>query len=400
MFGQTWLAAMGRLLLVLGLLLAGCGLPSTPPPPPVETTGLPSAIPVVESPSPTAAPQQAMPPTATTNPQPVADSSGVAEMDAYLSTMVGSGTFSGAVLVARNGTVLVRKGYGLADRASDTPNTSSTRFRLGSVTKPFTAMAILQLQSQGKLDLEDAACDYLDDCPDAWHGITIRHLLTHTSGIPDVTSWAHYERVKATPSPPLETVGWFKDVPLDFQPGEAWNYSNTGYIVLGLIVERASGQPYESFLQEHIFDPLEMRDTGYDANRDDLAKGYTAGFRPADVVDMSIPFAAGGLYSTAEDMYRWDRALYTEELLPQPYLAEMFAPQVSIPNSDQGYGYGWVTGQASGRATISHSGGIEGYAANITRFPDDQAVIIVLTNQDTVNPGLVSSTLAQILFAD
>jgi CubicO group peptidase (beta-lactamase class C family) len=235
----------------------------------------------------------------------------VSQIDTYVNGLVDDGTFSGSVLVAQNGEVVLTEGYGLADREQNRPNTPQTKFRLASITKQFTAMAVLILQEQGKLHVQDPICQYLSLCPAAWEAITIHHLLTHTSGIPSFTSFPDYVTSRATPSSPGQTFGRFKDMPLDFQPGEKWSYSNSGYIVLGLIIEQASGKSYEEFLHHNIFVPLQMNNSGYDHNDGSLAIGYSGGigqWRTAPYIDMSIPYAAGGLYATVEDMYRWDQA--------------------------------------------------------------------------------------------
>jgi CubicO group peptidase (beta-lactamase class C family) len=178
------------------------------------------------------------------------------EVDTYLNSLVRIGSFSGSVLMARNGEVLLTKGYGFADREHKISNTPQTKFRLGSITKQFTAMAIIILEAQDKLDAQDPICKYLTECPEAWATITIHHLLTHTSGIPNFTDFPDYRRTSATPSAPEETIDRFQDEPLDFQPGESWSYSNSGYILLGHIIERVSNQSYEEFLQENIFTPF------------------------------------------------------------------------------------------------------------------------------------------------
>ncbi len=321
------------------------------------------------------------------------------EIDTYLNTLVRLGSFSGSVLIARNGEVLLSKGYGFADREQKILNTPQTKFRLGSITKQFTAMAIIILEAQDKLDVQNPICNYLSECPEAWGAITIHHLLTHTSGIPNFTDFPEYKSTMATPSPPEQTINRFKDKPLDFRPGERWSYSNSGYILLGHIIERVSSQSYEEFLQEHIFTPLDMMNTGYDHNQDDLATGYKSIFNKADFVDMSIPYAAGSLYSTVEDLYRWDQALYTKQLLQQDYVDQVFAAHVAIPNLDgMAYGYGWMVGLEDGRQIITHGGGIEGFVTSIARYPQDKTVIIILSNQEYTSMGIIQPELAKKVF--
>jgi CubicO group peptidase (beta-lactamase class C family) len=332
----------------------------------------------------------------------------VLEIDAYLNKRADRDAFSGSLLIAQDGEILLSKGYGFADREQKSPNTPQTKFRIGSVTKQFTAMAILILQTQGKLNVQDHICAYLSECPADWEGITIHHLLTHTSGIPNFTNFADYRKTRATPSPPEETINRFKNKPLDFQPGERWNYSNSGYILLGLIIEQVARQTYDTFLQENIFTPLGMTSTGYDHNRDDLAVGYKDRSHKADFADMSIPFAAGGLYSTVEDMYRWDQALDTEQLLPQNILDEMFTAHAAIPKAswigfrspESAYGYGWMVGTEDNRRIVEHGGGIEGFASIIARYPEDQTTIIILSNQQNTSVESIRSEITKRLFGD
>ena len=315
----------------------------------------------------------------------VIESEAIARVDALLSQMAEGGTFTGSVLVAEKGEVLLSQGYGYADREQKIPNTPQTRFRLASVTKQFTAMAILILQNQGKLDVQDPICNYIADCPAAWKGITIHHLLTHTSGITVMPR--DYNSIKATHFTPEQLIGHFKDSPLDFQPGEKWSYSNCGYMLLGYIIEQVSGQSYEAVTQQSIFTPLNLSDSGYIHNSSDLAVGYANQYSatPAEFIDSSISYAAGALYSTVEDLYRWDQALYTERLLPQTQLDQMFAPQAIMHPGDPAgaaYGYGWFVMNDQSRLLVYHEGVISGFKTAIARYPDDQITIIVLCNQE------------------
>ncbi|MBE5229300.1 MAG: beta-lactamase family protein [Microcystis aeruginosa PMC 728.11] len=376
------------------LVMAACA-PQSPPtptlPPPTSTVLSPTAIP--------------LPPTATsfpTTPVPTAISPDViTSIDTMLKNLADKGLLNASVLIGQRGKVLLSKGYGLADREKKTPNTAQTRFRLGSITKQFTAMAILMLEMQGKLKVQDPICKYIADCPSTWQAITIHHLLTHTSGIPDFTALRDYQSSRATPSSPEQTIARFKDLPLDFQPGGKWSYSNSGYIVLGFIIEKVSSQTYEDFLQQAIFTPLNLRDTGYDHNANGLAVGYKDQYStlPADYIDMSIPYAAGALYSTIGDLYAWENALSTEQLTSQAYLDEMFAPQAPMPDSGGwAYGYGWAIGTDLNRAVVSHGGNIEGFASIVMRYLDEQVVIIVLSNQENKDVGLIENIIAKKLF--
>ena len=262
-------------------------------------------------------------------------------------------------------------------------------------------MAILMLQAQDKLNVQDPICQYVPECPAAWQAITIHQLLTHTSGIPNFTGFRDYQATKGTPSPPEQTIARFKDKPLDFQPGEGWSYSNSGYILLGSIIEQASRQSYEVFLQEHIFASLQMKNTGYDHNDSSLAIGYTGTgglWREAEPIDMTIPYAAGGLYSTVEDLYLWDQALYTEQLLPQELLDLMFTAHAKMPVAGLRYGYGWTVGEMNKHQAVAHGGGIEGFVTEIRRYIDDRVTIIVLSNRDTTGVGSAADLIAEAVF--
>lgn len=373
-------------LTVIFIMMAACVTQPSPTPTPTNTPLPPTAT--------------SIPPTATPTviPQEVFD-----EIDTILADLAEQGIFSGSVLVGRQGTVLFSQGYGLADRAQGIPNTPQTRFRLGSITKQFTAMAILILESQGKLSVKDAICNYLTDCPTAWEAITIRYLLTHTSGIPNVASSYYSPTAPVTPSTPDQVIALFKDRPLDFQPGEKWSYSNSGYVVLGRIIEQVSGQSYEDFLQQFIFSPLNLRDTGYEHDSAGLAVGYEYKFTdtPAAYADMSIAYSAGALYSTVEDLYRWEQALSTERLVPQAYLDEMFAPHATIPDQEGwSYGYGWYVGTERGRPVTQHGGAINGFFSIVTRYPNEQIVIIMLSNQQSVTPGPIHDILSKGIFGE
>jgi CubicO group peptidase (beta-lactamase class C family) len=323
-----------------------------------------------------------------------------AQVDEYVNGLVKQNRFSGAILLARDGKVLLSKGYGMANLEYETPNTPQTKFRLGSLTKQFTAAAILLLQERGKLSVGDAVCKYLENCPEAWKPLTIHHLLTHTSGIPNITSFPEYHRAKFFPMTPMESIAMFKDKALEFTPGEKFSYSNSGYILLGHIVERASSKPYADFVRENIFQPLGMKNTDLDTNGaivKNRAAGYTRGpngIMNAQYIDMTIPFAAGAMYSTVEDLYLWDRALYGEKLISKKSLEAMTTP------FKDGYAYGLSIGEQYGLKTIVHGGGIEGFSTFLTRFIEADGTVIVLSNMDSANTGMVAKRLGGMVYAD
>jgi CubicO group peptidase (beta-lactamase class C family) len=309
--------------------------------------------------------------------------------------------FSGAILVARDGKVLVSKGYGMADVENDVPNTPETKFRLGSITKQFTAAAILLLQERGKLSVQDSICKYVVPCPEAWQPVTIHHLLSHTGGVPNLTSFPDYQKTKREPTTVEATVGRFRDLPLEFKPGENYKYSNSGYVLLGHVIEKVSGKSYESFLRENIFEPLGMTSTGYD-HADEIVKRRARGYAPgpegrvvnASYLDMSIPFSAGGLYSTVGDLYLWDQALHGGKLLKKPSLDAMLTP---VRNN---YGYGFGVDKIFARPMAGHGGGIEGFSTNIIRFTDDRVTVIVLSNNEAARARRIATDLAAIAFGE
>jgi CubicO group peptidase (beta-lactamase class C family) len=310
----------------------------------------------------------------------------------YLSHLAETGALRGSVLVARGGTVLLSKGYGVADEASATPNTPATRFRIGSITKQFTAMAILILQERGDLRVQDSICLYITDCPPAWQPVTLHHLLTHTSGIPDYINSAGFPALIGTPATPEQLIDRFKDLPLEFTPGARWKYSNSGYTLLGYVIERVSGMSYASFLRENIFDPLQMKDSGYDSNTPSLpehASGYLSPHNSPVYLDMSEFYAAGALYSSVEDLYRWDQALAAHRLITPEDSTAMFTAYIPCPpggcalSTDLGYGYGWFIANDSNRTLIYHLGHIDGFLTFNGFYPQDHVDVVLLSNLET-----------------
>jgi CubicO group peptidase (beta-lactamase class C family) len=316
-------------------------------------------------------------------------------IDNYMNDIVSAGWFQGAILVARDGQLVISKGYGMADAEHGMPNTAQTRFRLASVTKQFTAAAIVILQARGKLNLQDAICAYLPDCPDAWRGITILHLLTHTSGLPNYTDFSSYEPSQMQPATPDELIARFRDLPLLYTPGTIYSYENSDYVLLGRIVEQVSGQSYADFLRDAIFTPLQMRDSGVDSGLG-IGPGYAVGYagfnEKAPALDASTLFAAGALYSTVEDLYRWDQALYTDAIVPAELRGQMFTPFLSD------YAFGWKVDRPGDRLRISHPGLIDGFATYIARYPDEHVTVIVLGNMDASNTSGIGDYLASLVF--
>jgi CubicO group peptidase (beta-lactamase class C family) len=318
-----------------------------------------------------------------------------AELDALVQEKNKAGLYDGVVLVARDGQVILSQGYGFADREMKIPNTPQTKFRIASITKQFTAMAILLLQEQGKLNVDDSICNYITNCPEIFKSVTIRHLLSQSAGIPNTTAY----------SVPGESMV-SKFATLFFPPGEQFKYQDLTYELAGRIIETVSGQSYASFLKQNIFDPLGMSNSGVDDRKQtDLAKGYSDA--EGDIALQPIyTFAAGSVYSTVEDMYLWDQALYTDKLLPQSSLKVMFTPQVAIPDGEYygfdgstgwSYGFGWFIAPKE-LGYVLHGGTLPGYRAEFRRYMDTKTTIILLTNHEAVALYDTSEAIAEKLF--
>jgi CubicO group peptidase (beta-lactamase class C family) len=352
---------------------------------------------------------------ANTNPgsPPTQNQSFATQADNFLSNEVNAHRFSGSVLVARDGEVLFSKGYSMADWTRQVPNTPHTKFRVASINKQFTAMAILILQEQGKLQVRDHLCTYNAHCPAAWQPITLHQLLTHTAGIPKLSN-----APSPLPASPEGILALYKDVPLDFTPGTKYQYSNEGYQILGYVIQHVSGKPYATFIQQAILDPLHMTNTGFTLTsaQTDEASGYQAwqvkdeaiGLDTSIPPDMSFLFAAEFMYSTVEDLQLWDQALDNHTLVSQKSLDMMVAPYVSTcpsegcpdPYITSDYGYGWnVSREKNLRLVTWHMGDEWGFVAFNGRYPENKVSIIVLSNLKSSNPWAIASTLEKMVFS-
>jgi CubicO group peptidase (beta-lactamase class C family) len=317
-------------------------------------------------------------------------------MDQIAQSYVSNKQFMGSVLVARDNEVLLSKGYGSANLEWEIPNAPSTKFRLGSITKQFTAVSILLLEERGKLTLDDLVKKHLPDAPAAWDNVTIFHLLTHTSGIPSFTGFPDYRSTQAFATTPEKLVARFRDRPLEFAPGERMNYSNSGYVFIGYLIERIAGESYESFLQKNVFTPLGMKDSGYDSNFAVIAR-RAVGYEPgpngpaiAGFIHMSIPHAAGALYSTTEDLLRWEQGLFGGKVLSAASLQKMITP---FKNN---YALGVTVVSEGGRKVIAHGGGIEGFNTALAYYPDDKLTVVVLGNLNGQAPDQIARQVAAV----
>jgi D-alanyl-D-alanine carboxypeptidase len=327
--------------------------------------------------------------------------------DGYIALQTAKGSFQGAILVGIDGKIVFEKGYGFANEEWTIPNSPSTEYRIFSMTKQFTGACILLLEERGLLNVQDPISKYVSDLPQPWQPITLHQLLTHTSGIanyPDMTPRAkEFDRLGATPREMLEVAA---TKPLEFTPGTKLTYSNTGYILLGMVIEKVSGHTYADFLKKNIFDLLGMEHSGYD-DQSRILKNRASGYsmRDGQVInaefgDMTVPFAAGGIYSTVEDVFRWNEALAVPgRLLTAHSLKQMFTvyPETTAYGG-QNYGYGVVIAHRFGKLLYYHGGGWNGFESVLQRYPAEHLCIVVLANTDHANPVDIGDHIASALF--
>ncbi len=322
-----------------------------------------------------------------------------AKLDTLLSTYARQNKFNGSVLVAKIGAILLDKGYGYRNAANKVRNDEKTIYQLGSITKQFTAAIILKLQEENKLNVQDKLSKYFPDYPKG-DSITIAQLLTHTAGIYNYTNNADFMAKEVTiPATREKIMALFKDKPLDFSPGTGWNYSNSGYSLLGYIIEIAAKKPYEEVVRNYIFTPLQMMHSGFDFTHlksNEKATGYfkidNINAAPAPIVDSTVSFSAGAIYSTTDDLYRWHKALETNAILTKASQEKAYTP---VRNN---YGYGWTIDSLQGMRRVAHGGGIHGFITNIARVPEDDACIVLLSNGSDKTLEKITQTIFNVLY--
>jgi CubicO group peptidase (beta-lactamase class C family) len=309
-----------------------------------------------------------------------------------------------SVAVVRGGDTLLLKGYGRADLENDVPATPETVYRIGSITKQFTAAAIMQLVEQGKIALDDTIQRFLPDYHTQGHHVTVRELLTHTSGIKSYTSlgpvWARTMRLDLSHD---SLVALFQDVPFDFEPGTKFLYDNSGFYLLGMIVERVSGESYADYLEHHLFTPLGLHATRYCDERPLIlhrARGYerdSTGFVNASPLSMTQPFSAGALCSTVGDLLAWTRALDAHRPVSAASYTAMTSPATLADGSHTSYGFGLGIGALGDHRKVSHGGGINGFLTELDDYPEDSVTIVVLTNSESTRPSRLAEDLARLV---
>ncbi|HKV59575.1 MAG TPA: serine hydrolase domain-containing protein [Ktedonobacteraceae bacterium] len=387
---KRWLVLL--LCLLLSSALAACGGSQTNTPTPTPIQALPTVQPTIT----------------------------ISQADTTIGQLIERQSFSGSILVASHGNILLDKGYGMADWQRKQANAPQTQFAIGTMTQAFTATAILLLQQQGKLNIQDPVCKYISSCPAEWQPMTIQMLLTDTSGLTRQLSQADMEATLALPPSPQRSITYLEKETLDSPPGVAFAYNNMGFIVAGTIIQVVSGQSYADYMRQHMFQPLHMDhtvvvDSAAASQLSTLATGYQTWQQPADVGNLdflSVYAPAVGIVSTVEDLYHWNQALTEHTLLPAQTVQQMFTdyqktnvnggcifflPMATTATCPD-YGLGWSVGKEAGHSVDEIAGFFAGYLGYMQRFPDDQYTIIVLANQQNSDLSTISPTLESVMF--
>ncbi|TMU57355.1 serine hydrolase domain-containing protein [Flagellimonas algicola] len=306
------------------------------------------------------------------------------------------------VLVAKNGNIIYKKATGKANLELDINMETDFVFRIGSISKQFTAFAILKLAEEGRLSLQDEISKYISDYPVHGHTITLEHLLTHTSGITNYTNLPKFDgNARRKDLSPKELIDFFKDEPMDFVPGEKHQYSNSGYILLGYVIEQVSGMGYAEYLREKFFEPLNMQNTSYDLTPklvNNRIPGYQyrrGGYENSDYLSMTLPYAAGSLLSTTEDLFIWNKAVMNDLLLSKESRYMAHSAYMLKSGNKVDYGLGWRLGNVQGKPSINHGGLVNGFTSYATYLPDEQIFVVVLSNCDcTQSLNVLASKMA------
>jgi CubicO group peptidase (beta-lactamase class C family) len=321
----------------------------------------------------------------------------ISSVDAYLSRLEQSGHWSGAVLIAVGDRVVLRKGYGFADRESRTPFTPDTRHQVASVSKMFTAMATLKLRDAAKLKLEDSVCAYLEHCPSAWQSITIQNLMRHTSGIPDYEEplglyTPKYLAFMTRPDATQRILKEARSQPLEFKPESQFRYSNTGYIVLSSIVERVSGLPFNTAIRTLVLEPAGLQHSRMlEPDSSNVSSGYTRGWTLVPRLALTPPAGDAALVSTLDDLFHWSRVMDSGAFVGAREMGEVFTPGLG------GYSYGWFVDTRFGRTRYIHTGELPGYRTVFVKYPKDRVTIILFCNQDHTPMDTITRDLSSMI---
>ncbi|MGO4271701.1 serine hydrolase domain-containing protein [Paenibacillus sp. TAF58] len=316
------------------------------------------------------------------------------QVDELLSTLQSRNEFSGTVLLSKDSEIIINQGYGFANREHKLLNTADTKFRIGSITKQFTSMAIMMLEEQGVLSVDENIKRFTPSFSNA-NDITIHHLLTHTSGIPNITQIPNFHELMRHPTTLENTINLFLHLEPEFKPGTRFKYTNSGYILLAYIIEQTTDLSYGDFLKRYIFEPTNMLNTGCDDHREIIlhrAQGYEVDscIVNAEYIDMTIPVGGGNLYSTTGDLFKWDQVLNTDLLVKEKTLEKIFLPH------DSGYGYGWFVTNADKKKQMYHGDGIVGFKNKISRLVNERVTLILLNNISSADVDQISHEIIRI----
>lgn len=307
-----------------------------------------------------------------------------------------------SVGVMKDGRIQLAKGYGFADLENEVPATEHTVYRIGSITKQFTASAIMQLVEQGKLSLDDELTKFVPDYPTKGHRITVDRLLTHTSGIKGYTEMPKFWEQSRQDLTHEQMIAMFSAEPFEFAPGERYQYNNSAYYLLGVIIEKTSGQSYADYLKQKVFDPLGLAETHY-LDEAPIVRHRAAGYevrqgavRNDDPLSMKLPYAAGSLGASVLDLMKWQTALVENRLLKTESYARMKTPATLNDGSKTTYGYGLAMGSLEGHRKVAHGGGINGFRSQLAYYPDDRLTVVVLCNTGTANPDLLEARITRL----
>ncbi|MCW9129761.1 beta-lactamase family protein [Bacillus paramycoides] len=316
----------------------------------------------------------------------------------YMSSLAEASYFNGTVLIAKNDEILLSEAFGTANFTHNIPHTIDTKFRIGSLTKAFTCTAILQLEERGLLSVVDSITKYIKGFSYG-EDVSIHHLLTHTSGISNFTSWPNYwSDMMRKPISKEEMVQLLKTYPLEFKPGEKYSYTNSGYILLTIIIEKITGLSYKEYIHKYICQPLQMHNTGCEDESREIVKSLSTGYTiygdviQTEYIDMSIPLGAYGMYSTVKDLFKWHKALRRSEVISDASRQKMFTAYLNH------YGYGWaITQEREGNTSASHFGDINGFVNYMIRYEKDNICIIVLSNINITPVIEIAKNIAEII---
>lgn len=335
--------------------------------------------------------------------QPANDAQLSTQFDKLLANQFKANGPGCTALVARNGKVIYQKAFGMANLELSVPMQTDMVFRIGSITKQFTAIAILQLMEQGKLSLQDEITRFIPNYPTQGKKITIEHLLTHTSGIKNTTDMPTFWPMIRKDMTPLELIDVFKNQPMEFEPGTQWRYSNSGYGLLGLVIEKVSGKTYPKYLEDIFFKPVGMRQSYFGSNTkliNKQAAGYESdangSLQNASYISMSIPFSAGAIQSTVGDLWIWHQAVHNYQLVKKETLNKALTPYRLSTGQLTDYGYGWFIDSLQNSPLIWHSGSINGFRSYWLYLPHEDVLVAVLSNSIDKNPAYVSKRIAAL----